>query len=99
MLGHELAPGTSDAALWIYISGGPIAGRAGVVAGVLPLVILANCARVTFVLLVGANLGEDAALGFFHGASSLVLFGLGLVGFVVLSRVVGCRPAIFSTSS
>jgi exosortase len=87
------------AALLIYVTQRSIAGKIGVVATVLPLVILANCARVTLVLLVGAKFGEDAGLGFFHGASSLVLFGLALAGFVLLSRVVGCRPAVFATSS
>ena len=36
--------------------------------------------------------GQDAALGFFHGASSLVLFGLAVGGLLGVSRLVGCRP-------
>jgi exosortase len=89
----------SLAALWIYATRGPAAGRAVVFAGVLPLVIVANAARVTLVLFIAAHFGEDAALGFFHGASSLVLFGLALAGLMFLSRTVGCRPPNFATSS
>jgi exosortase len=87
------------AALWIYATRGSLPGRAAVVLSVLPLVVIANTTRVTLVLLVAAWLGEDAALGFFHGASSFVLFGLALGGLLVVSKVVGCRVASFATQS
>lgn len=84
------------AALWLYVArGGPLA-RAVTLLSVLPLVVLANTIRVTLVLLVASQLGQDAALGFFHGASSLVLFGLGLGGLLVISRGVGCRVPVFA---
>jgi exosortase len=85
------------ASIWIYATRGSTAGRAAVLLGVLPLVVLANTARVTLVLLVAAHFGEDAALGFFHGLSSLVLFGLALAGLLMLSRAVGCRVPTFAT--
>ena len=81
------------AALWTYAARGSLAGRAAVVMSVVPLVILANSTRVALVLLGASNFGQDAALGFFHGASSLVLFGLALSGLLLISRMVGCRPA------
>ncbi len=89
----------SLAALWMYATRGPVRGQIAVFAGVLPLVILANTVRVTLVLVVGSALGEDAALGFFHGASSLVLFGLALTGLLFLSRTVGCKLPTFATQS
>jgi exosortase/archaeosortase family protein len=58
---------------------------------VVPLTIFANSLRVTLVLVVANFFGQDAALGFFHGASSLVLFGLALGGLLGVSRLVGCR--------
>src|SRR5439155_17966190 len=64
------------AALWVYAARGSIPGRIVVVLSVAPLTILANSIRVTLVLVVAHWFGQDAALGFFHGASSLVLFGL-----------------------
>ncbi|MBV9172329.1 MAG: exosortase/archaeosortase family protein [Chloroflexi bacterium] len=86
------------AAIWVYATRGPLVGRAAVFAGVLPLVVIANTARVTLVVLVAAHFGEDAALGFFHGVSSLLLFGLALGGLLVLSRTVGCRLPSFAPS-
>jgi exosortase len=87
------------ASLWIYATRGSLLGRATVIAGVLPLVVLANTTRVTLVLLLASKFGEDAALGFFHGASSLVLFGVALGGLLMVSRIVGCRLPALATSS
>jgi exosortase len=86
------------AALWTYATRGSLTGRAAVLLSVLPLVVLANTARVTLVLLVANWLGQDAALGFFHGASSLVLFGLALSGLLLISRLVGCKVSGFAPS-
>jgi exosortase len=89
----------SLAALWIYATRGSLPGKLAVFLGVVPLVIFANTMRVTLVLVVASAFGEDTALGFFHGASSMVLFGLALVGLLVLSRTVGCKLPTFATSS
>ena len=87
------------AALWIYVTRGPLRGRAATMLSVLPLVVVANTARVTLVLFVASWWGQDAAIGFFHGLSSLVLFGLALGGLLVVSRILGCKLAPFVTSS
>jgi exosortase/archaeosortase family protein len=58
---------------------------------VLPIVIAANVVRVTLVLGVAFYLGPDTAIGFFHGASSAVLFGVALASLMAFSWVVGCR--------
>jgi exosortase/archaeosortase family protein len=63
-----------------------------VIASVLPLIVIANTCRVVLVLLVADAFGQDAALGFFHNLSSLLLFGLALVGMLAVSRVTRCRP-------
>jgi exosortase len=89
----------SLAALWLYATRGSLPSRVVVLAGVLPLVMIANTVRVTLVLLIGATFGEDAALGFFHSASSMVLFGLALVGLLIVSRLVGCKLPAVATSS
>ncbi len=79
------------AALWTYVARGSVTARAAVLLSVAPLAIFANSARVTMVLVVAHWFGQDAAIGFFHGASSLVLFGLALGGLVAVSRLVGCQ--------
>ena len=80
------------ASLWIYLSRGRPWARLVVLASVPPLVIVANSVRVALVLLVGDRFGEAAALGYFHGLSSLVLFGVALGGLLVVSRSVRCQP-------
>jgi exosortase len=82
--------------LWTYVARGSMTSRAAVLLSVAPLAIFANSARVTMVLVVAHWFGQDAALGFFHGASSLVLFGLALSGLLMVSRLVGCQ--VFATS-
>jgi exosortase len=79
------------AGVWTYLTRAPVAGRAAVVASLLPLVIVANTARVVLVLLVADRFGQDSAMGFFHSASSLVLFVLALGGMFAISRLAGCR--------
>jgi exosortase len=82
------------AAVWTYLVRGTIGGRAAVLASVVPLTIAANTTRVVLVLLVANFFGQDSAEGFFHEASSLVLFGLAMLGMLVVSRMVGCRTLV-----
>jgi exosortase len=79
------------AALWGHLAAGTPAAWAVLVASVAPLVVVANVARVTLVLVVAALFGQDAALGFFHQASSLVLFGVAAGGLLLVGRMAGCR--------
>jgi exosortase len=86
------------AALWVYAARGTLPARGAVLLSVIPLTIVANTLRVTLVLVVAHWFGQDAAIGFFHGASSLVLFGLALSGLVGVSRLVGCRSLNLSAA-
>ena len=79
------------AALWTSVNRGSVGARAAVVLSVLPLVIVANSTRVALVLVVANLLGQETALGFFHGASSFVLFSVALAGLALVSRTVGCE--------
>jgi len=78
------------AALWVYVARASLSRRLALLLSMAPLVLLANTIRVTSVLMVASWFGQDTALGFFHGASSLVLFGLALVSLLVFSRMLGC---------
>ena len=79
------------AALWTHVAEGKAPARVTILASVPPIVLLANTMRISLVLLIASTHGQDAALGFFHGASILVLFGIALVGLLLISRAVGCR--------
>jgi exosortase len=81
-------------ALWLHLFQGTVWARVAVLMSVLPFVVAANTMRVVLVLLVAAAFGQDAALGFFHGASSLVLFGLALAGLLLVTRAVKCRVPV-----
>ena len=79
------------ASLWGYLAAGALPARFILVGSVAPLVLVANVARVTLVLVVAAVYGQEAALGFFHEASSLVLFGVASGGMLLVARRVGCQ--------
>jgi exosortase len=81
------------AALWGYVARGALAARATLLLAVPPAVVAANVVRVTLVLLVASRWGTPAAEGFFHGASSLALFGVATGGLLLVGRGVGCRLA------
>jgi exosortase len=81
--------------LWVSLASGGLVARAIIVAAVLPVVIVANGARVTIVLAVASAFGQDAALGFFHGASSFVLFGFAIAGLLGVGWLVGCKAPTF----
>jgi exosortase len=78
-------------ALWVHLAQGSTLARVVVLASIGPLVVVANTTRVLLVVLVASWRGQDAATGFFHGASSLMLFAVALAGLLLVSRGVGCR--------
>jgi exosortase len=86
------------ASLWIYATRGSVVARLAVIVSTPLLVVISNTVRVAVVMFVANWLGEDAALGFFHGASSFVLFAMALFGLLVVSRSVGCKPFSFGFS-
>lgn len=79
------------ASVWIHLAHAGVPSRIAVILSILPIVIAANILRVALVLVVAVQWGPDAAVGFFHGASSFVLFGAAVASLIVISRVVGCR--------
>jgi exosortase len=86
-------------AVWTYVANGTLPARLAVLLSVVPIVVVANTTRVTLVLLVASWLGQDAAEGFFHGASSLLLFGIALGGLLLVSRSMGCGTLSTEASS
>ena len=79
------------AGVWAYVVRGSAVARIAVIASVLPLVVVTNTTRVVAVMLIAQGFGEDAALGFFHTASSILLFSMALLGMLYVSRMSGCR--------
>lgn len=81
-------------ALWAHLCEAPLWKRIVLIASVVPAALAANSLRVAAVLWIASGFGQDAALGFFHGASSLILFGVALAGMLATSWVLRCRPLI-----
>ncbi len=79
------------AALLAHIVQGPVWARWLVFLSAVPVALLANLARVTTIFVVAYSWGPDVALGYYHEASSPVLFLVALVLLILLSRGLGCR--------
>jgi exosortase len=80
--------------VWLHLISAPLVRRIALLMAVPPIVVLANLARVTLVLLVADRFGQEAAMDVFHGASSLLLFALALASLAAVSRALGCRPQL-----
>jgi exosortase len=78
------------AALFLYFLKAPFYKKACLFLLAFPIAILANVFRITLLLLVANQWGAEAALGFLHGFSNLLLFLIALLLLLLLSRLWGC---------
>jgi exosortase len=65
--------------------------RLALVAGAVPIALLANVGRVTLTLLLARSMGARIADGFFHSLSGVLVFALGLLGLYGLGRLLKCH--------
>lgn len=75
---------------WIYLIQGRPAGKALMLAAVVPLVALSNILRITILLIVAVLWGKDIALTYYHDWSSPILFLMALGLLLVLGKILGC---------
>lgn len=75
------------AAVFGYVLTGPLYKKGILFMLALPIAILANAFRIVLLLLVADHFGTEAATGFFHGFSSLLLFLVAFLLLVLLSRL------------
>jgi exosortase len=78
------------AAVLAYILSGPLYRRTILFLMALPIALFANVFRIVSLLLVANYWGTEAATGFFHGFSSLLLFLVALGCLVLLGKLLGC---------
>jgi exosortase len=78
-------------ALFAYLVEGPPGRRVVLFFASLPLALLANLVRIFATVVLGNTLGPAAAEGFFHEASGLVVFLLGLAGLFAVGGLLGCH--------
>ncbi len=55
-----------------------------------PIAMAANALRITFTLILGRAFGPEAAEGFFHTLSGLMVFILALIGLFLMARLLRC---------
>jgi len=78
------------AALFAYMIVAPMWKRVLVFAAGLPVALVANAARISFTLMLGKAFGTEAAEGFFHSVSGIMVFLIGLFGLFLIAKALGC---------
>ena len=79
------------AAIMAFVVSGSSWKRGVLFLSAFPIAILANTIRVASVLLIGNKWGSEAAMGFFHGFSSILLFLLAIALLILLARLLRCK--------
>jgi exosortase len=77
--------------LYAYIVRAAWWRRAVLVIATVPVALLANACRIVVLLLIARSMGANAAEGFFHSFSGVVVFGIGLGALYGVGRLLGCR--------
>ncbi len=78
-------------ALVAYIASGPRWKRWGLFAAGLPLALVSNVGRILCVLLIAEVAGAEAAAGFFHGFSGVLVFLFATLGILAIARAAGLQ--------
>jgi len=78
-------------ALFAYLSRGKTWKRLVLFATAVPLAVFANVVRIAVLCVVANIWGIDAALGFFHDFSGLLLFMIAFAGLVTVRKLLRCE--------
>lgn len=81
---------TALSALVGYVLSGRPAARVVVFLAGVPLALVANALRIVVVLVLASTVSRAVAEGFFHTASGLLVFALGVGGLLAVARLLGC---------
>jgi len=84
-------------ALFAYLTKGPLWKRVVLFVAAVPLAVIANIVRIAVLCAVANVWGVDAALGFFHDFSGLLLFLIAFAGLAIVRKLLrfddGAREA------
>lgn len=78
-------------ALLAYLVKAPTWKRLVIFASSLPVALLANAIRIWLTVMLGTALGHEAAEGFFHTASGMIVFVLAFLGLFGVTVLLKCR--------
>ena len=57
----------------------------------IPIAIISNASRIVLLLLVTYIYGKEAAMGFFHDFSGMLVFAFAFIGLIIVMRFLKCR--------
>lgn len=63
----------------------------------IPIALLSNFIRITFLVLIGYVYGRRIALGFLHEFSGIMVFVFGFLGFMAVTKILKCHLTIKNT--
>jgi exosortase len=75
--------------IYAFILEGGLLMKMSVLFSSIPIAMAGNILRITSVLIIGNKYGTDAAIGYFHQFSSLLLFSVALIGLFAVGRSFG----------
>ncbi len=75
--------------LYSFVLEGSILMKSIIVLSSIPIAIIGNILRITSVLEIANIYGKDMATNYFHDVSSILLFGVSLIGLVIVGRLFG----------
>lgn len=78
------------AALLAYLVVAPLSKKTLLFLASVPIALMANTARIFVTLVLGQTLGPEAAEGFFHSVSGILVFLIGFAGLFLVGRGLGC---------
>lgn len=78
------------AALYAYMMDVAMWKRLVIVVSSIPVALAANAGRIFVTLVLGRTFGSEAAEGFFHSVSGVVVFLFGLIGLFMVGAVLKC---------
>ena len=87
---HTLISLLALAAVFAYFIRCPLYRKSILFFAAIPIALFANISRITAILLIANYYGSEAAMGFFHDYSSILLFAIAFLFLVVCSRGLGC---------
>lgn len=79
----------SLSAIYAFILEGSLFMKLTIFLSSIPLAMIGNIFRITSVLIVGNKYGSEAAVGYFHSFSSIVVFLIMLIGLFAVGRSFG----------
>jgi exosortase len=78
-------------ALFTQVTDAHWSKRVSLVAATVPIALFSNVLRIIVLVLVTHIYGEEAAMGFIHDFTGVMVFVVGFLGFIAVSKLLRCE--------